>query len=98
MKILVADRISPTGVAYLKQQPGFDVVEAYGSQPEQVLALVRDVDAIVVRSETQITSEVIAATIGPNAAPFIRITAMVSGKQIAVIIVIVIPTQPICRS
>jgi D-3-phosphoglycerate dehydrogenase len=61
MKILVADRISPTGVAYLKQQPGFDVVEAYGSQPEQVLALVRDVDAIVVRSETQITSEVIAA-------------------------------------
>jgi D-3-phosphoglycerate dehydrogenase len=61
MKILVADKISPTGVAYLKQQPGFDVVEAYGSKPEQVLALARDVVAIVVRSETQITREVFAA-------------------------------------
>jgi D-3-phosphoglycerate dehydrogenase len=61
MKILVADRISPTGVAYLKQQPGFEVIEAYGSKPEQVLALVKDVDAIAVRSETQITREVIAA-------------------------------------
>ena len=61
MKILVADRISPTGVAYLKQQPGFEVIEAYGSKPEQVLELVKDVDAIAVRSETQITREVIAA-------------------------------------
>jgi len=61
MKILVADKISPLGVAYLKQQPGFEVVEAYGSKPEQILALVRDVDAIAVRSETQITREVIFA-------------------------------------
>jgi D-3-phosphoglycerate dehydrogenase len=61
MKILVADRISPSGVAYLKQQPGFEIIEAYGSKPEQVLALVRDVVAIAVRSETQITREVIAA-------------------------------------
>ena len=62
MKILVADRISPTGVAYLKQQPGFEVIEAYRvEKPEQVLVLVKDVDAIAVRSETQITREVIAA-------------------------------------
>jgi D-3-phosphoglycerate dehydrogenase / 2-oxoglutarate reductase len=61
MKILVADKISPLGVAYLKQQPGFEVVEAYGSTPEQILTLVKDVDAIAVRSETQITREVIAA-------------------------------------
>ena len=61
MKILVADKISPTGVAYLKQQPGLEVIEAYGSKPEQVLALVKDVVAIAVRSETQITREVIAA-------------------------------------
>ncbi|HTB63380.1 MAG TPA: phosphoglycerate dehydrogenase [Opitutales bacterium] len=61
MKILVADKISPSGVAFFKQQPGFEVIEAYGSKPEQILALVRDVDAIAVRSETQITREVIAA-------------------------------------
>ena len=60
-KVLVADKISPTGVALLKAQPGYEVVEAYGSTPEQVLVLVADVDAILVRSETQITREVLAA-------------------------------------
>ena len=62
MKVLVADKISPKGVAYLRQQPGIEVVEAYGSSPEKVLELVKDVQAIVVRSETQITAAVIAAS------------------------------------
>jgi D-3-phosphoglycerate dehydrogenase len=61
MKVLVADKISPKGVAYLRQQPGFEVVEAYGSSPEKVLELVKDVHAIAVRSETKITAEVLAA-------------------------------------
>lgn len=61
MKVLVADKISPKGVAYLRQQPGIEVVEAYGSTPEKVLELVKDVDAIAVRSETKITAQVIAA-------------------------------------
>jgi D-3-phosphoglycerate dehydrogenase len=61
MKILVADKISPKGVAYLRQQPGFEVIEAYGSTPAQVLELVKDVHAIAVRSETKITREVFAA-------------------------------------
>jgi D-3-phosphoglycerate dehydrogenase / 2-oxoglutarate reductase len=61
MKVLVADKVSPKGVEYLRQQPGLEVIEAYGSTHEQVLALVADVHAIVVRSETQITAEVIAA-------------------------------------
>lgn len=61
MKILVADKISPKGVAFLRAQKGFEVVEAYGSSPEKVLELVKDVHAIAVRSETKITAEVIAA-------------------------------------
>jgi D-3-phosphoglycerate dehydrogenase / 2-oxoglutarate reductase len=61
MKVLVADKISPKGVALLRQQPGFEVVEAYGSSPEKVLELVRDVHAIAVRSETKITAAVFAA-------------------------------------
>jgi D-3-phosphoglycerate dehydrogenase / 2-oxoglutarate reductase len=61
MKILVADKISPKGVAYLRQQPGFEVVEAYGSSPAKILELVKDVHAIAVRSETKITREVFAA-------------------------------------
>ncbi len=61
MKILVADRISPIGVDLFKAEDGFDVIEAYGSTPEQLLGLVQDVDAIAVRSDTKITAEVIAA-------------------------------------
>jgi len=61
MKVLVADKISPKGVAYLRQQPGFEVIEAYGSSPEKVLELVKDVQAIAVRSETKITAAVFGA-------------------------------------
>ena len=61
MKVLVADKISPKGVAFLRQQPGFEVVEAYGSSPEKILELVKDVHAIAVRSETKITAAVFAA-------------------------------------
>jgi D-3-phosphoglycerate dehydrogenase len=61
MKILVADKISPKGVAWLRQQPGLTIVEAYGSSPAKLLELVKDVQAIAVRSETKITAEVLAA-------------------------------------
>jgi D-3-phosphoglycerate dehydrogenase len=61
MKVLVADKISAKGVAWLKKQQGFDVVEAYGSSPAKLLELVRDVDAIAVRSETKVTAAQIAA-------------------------------------
>ena len=50
MKILVADRISPLGVEYLKKQDGFDVIEAYGSSPEEVIEHAKDKAAIIVRS------------------------------------------------
>lgn len=61
MKVLIADRISPIGVDLFKSEDGFEVIEAYGSSPEQILELVRDVDAIAVRSDTKITADVIAA-------------------------------------
>ena len=61
MKVLIADKISPTGVEFLRGQPDCEVVEAYGSSPEKILELVADVDAVAVRSETKITAEVIAA-------------------------------------
>ncbi len=60
MKILVADRISPIGVDLFKAQQGFDVVEAYGSSPEQLLEHAKDADAIAVRSDSRITADIIA--------------------------------------
>jgi D-3-phosphoglycerate dehydrogenase len=61
MKVLVADKISSKGVAWLRKQPGLEIIEAYGSSPARLLELVRDVHAIAVRSESKITAEVIAA-------------------------------------
>lgn len=60
-KVIVADRIAPAGVDYLKEQDGIEVVEAYGSSPEEILQLVSDVSAIIVRSETRVDSSVFAA-------------------------------------
>ncbi len=62
MKILVADPISPIGVELLKKQEGFEVIEAYGSTPEQIKELVKDASAVIVRSETTISPDVIAAS------------------------------------
>ena len=61
MKILIADRISHIGVDLFRAEPGFEVIEAYGSTPEKVLELVKDIDAIALRSDTRVTAEVIAA-------------------------------------
>jgi len=61
MKVLVADKISPTGVDFLRQQEGFEVIEAYGSSSEKVLELAKGVSAIIVRSDTKVTREVIEA-------------------------------------
>ncbi|MEZ5276468.1 MAG: phosphoglycerate dehydrogenase [Opitutaceae bacterium] len=61
MKILVADKISPSGIDCLRHQPGVEVVEAYQSSHEVLLGLVADVDGIIVRSDTQIDRSVIDA-------------------------------------
>ncbi|MEM9160047.1 MAG: phosphoglycerate dehydrogenase, partial [Verrucomicrobiota bacterium] len=63
MKILVADKISPTGVDFLKQQEGFEVIEAFqfstDERPAKVAELSKDVSAIIVRSDTTVTREII---------------------------------------
>jgi D-3-phosphoglycerate dehydrogenase len=60
-KVLVADKIAPAGVAWLKEQPGIEVIEAQGVSAEKLPALVADVAAILVRSETKITRAVLEA-------------------------------------
>jgi len=60
-QILVADKIAETGVEFLKKQEGIEVIEAYGSSKDAVLKLVSKVSAIIVRSETKIDADVIAA-------------------------------------
>ena len=61
MKILVADKISSVGVEYLRQQEGFEVVEAYGLFKDdypKFLELAKGAAAIIVRSDSKVTREV----------------------------------------
>jgi D-3-phosphoglycerate dehydrogenase len=62
MKIIVCDPISPKGIALLQQRPEFQVVVLPKRLPEaELLPLVADAVALVVRSETKVTAKVIEA-------------------------------------
>jgi D-3-phosphoglycerate dehydrogenase len=59
MKILIADKIAQSGVNYLRAQEGVEVVEAYGSSPSELKERAADVDAIIVRSASSVTREIV---------------------------------------
>jgi len=62
MKIIVCDPISPKGIALLQQRPEFNVVVLPKRLSEaELLPLVADATALVVRSETKVTKAVIEA-------------------------------------
>src|SRR6476646_6860739 len=62
MKILVCDPVSPKGISLLEQRPEFKVVVLPKRLPEaELLPLVQDAVALVVRSETKVTKAVIEA-------------------------------------
>src|SRR5712692_10502333 len=62
MKILVCDPVSPKGIALLQQRPEFKVVVLpKRHSEEELLPLVQDVVAMVVRSETKVTRKIIEA-------------------------------------
>jgi D-3-phosphoglycerate dehydrogenase len=62
MKILVCDPVSTKGIALLQQRPEFEVVVLPKRLSEaELLPVVSDVVAMVVRSETKVTAKVIEA-------------------------------------
>ena len=60
MKILVSDKLSDAGVEILKNG-GFTVDIKTGLKPEELKAIIGDYDALVVRSATKATAEIISA-------------------------------------
>src|ERR1700704_5631097 len=64
MKVLVCDPISPKGIAFLAQRPEFEVVVLPKRLSEaELLPVVKDIAAMVVRSETKVTRKVIEAAL-----------------------------------
>ena len=62
MKVLVCDPISPKGIALLEQRPEFQVTVLPKRLSEgELLPLVSDVTAMIVRSETKVTRKVLEA-------------------------------------
>jgi D-3-phosphoglycerate dehydrogenase len=62
MKIIVCDPISPKGIALLQQRPEFQVVVLPKRLSEaELILLVTDAVALVVRSETKVTKKIIEA-------------------------------------
>ena len=62
MKIVVCDPVSPKGIALLQQRPEFNVVVLPKRLSEaELLPIVADAVALVVRSETKVTRKVIEA-------------------------------------
>lgn len=62
MHVLVCDPISPRGIAYFQARPEFKVTVLPKRLSEaELLPLVADVDAMVVRSETKVTKKVLEA-------------------------------------
>ena len=62
MNVMICDPISPKGIALFQQRPEFKVTVLKQRLPEaELLPLVADVEALVVRSETKVTRKVIEA-------------------------------------
>ncbi len=61
MKILISDPIHPDAVAWLKGQPGALVLFQPELSHEELLAVISEYDALIVRSRTKVTKEIIAA-------------------------------------
>lgn len=61
MNVLVSDPLSPKAIAQLTAAPGVSLRQVKGLSEEQLIPLVADVDAWVVRSATQVTRRLVDA-------------------------------------
>jgi D-3-phosphoglycerate dehydrogenase len=61
MKILISDPIHPHAVAWLQGQPGAHVRCQPEISPDALLTVISEYDALIVRSRTKVTKDVIAA-------------------------------------
>ena len=62
LKVLITDRIAREGIDLLRAQlPEAQIDERPGLKPEQLKAIIGEYAALIVRSETQVTADVLAA-------------------------------------
>ncbi|AGC68144.1 D-3-phosphoglycerate dehydrogenase SerA [Thermoclostridium stercorarium subsp. stercorarium DSM 8532] len=57
-RIIVTDKMAPDGIEYLKSK-GFEVDTPFGISQEELLQVIENYDALIVRSATKVTKDVI---------------------------------------
>ncbi|HSH69592.1 MAG TPA: hypothetical protein VK997_06720, partial [Deferrisomatales bacterium] len=60
-RVLVSDSLSTQGVDILKSTEGLQVDVITGLSPDKLKAIIGDYDALVIRSATKVTADVLAA-------------------------------------
>jgi len=60
VRVLVSDSISPKGIEIL-QKAGLEVDVKTGLKPEELKAIINQYDALIIRSATKVTAEIIEA-------------------------------------
>ncbi len=61
MKVLVSDNLGEAGIEMFKQAEGIDVDVKVGLAPDQLKAIIGDYDALVIRSATKVTEDLLDA-------------------------------------
>ena len=60
-KILISDKLSEQGIAVFKAEKDITVDVKLGMKPDELKNVIADYDALVIRSDTQVTPEIIAS-------------------------------------
>ncbi len=61
MKVLVSDPLSPVGIKLFQETPGIDVDVQTGLSPEALKGIIGNYDGLVIRSNTQVTADVLTS-------------------------------------
>src|SRR4030095_15533957 len=64
-RVLLSDSLGPEGLARLREQPDLEVDAKPGLTPAELMEIVGGYDALVVRSATKVTADVIARADAP---------------------------------
>ncbi|MES0350252.1 MAG: phosphoglycerate dehydrogenase [Desulfobacteria bacterium] len=60
MKVLVSDKLADVGIKMFEQAPGIHVDVKVGLPPEELKAIIKDYDGLVIRSATKVTKELLS--------------------------------------
>lgn len=60
-KILISDKLAPEGVNILSEVKDFQVDCKYGISPEELKGIIKDYDALIIRSGTTVTADILEA-------------------------------------